>query len=122
MAQDMDVGLIVLHDTVSEVNLLGQTNGIHLAADPADLARILPSIRVGIREIDGGITRPLGVSRIRVGNAVIPISPIASHRGQGEAFGRVLISVVRSLLETEIRRRKIVPEAAGQTTLPSPLY
>src|ERR1035437_2985180 len=112
MAQDMDVGLIVLHDTVGEIDLLGQTHGIHLAADAADLARILASIRVGIGEIDGSITRPLGLSRVRVGNAVIPVSPIASNRGQGEALRRVLISVVRSLLEAEMLRRKIVPEAA----------
>src|ERR1035437_7973286 len=112
MAQDMDGGLLVLHDTVGEIDLLRQTHGIHLAADAADLARILPSIGVGIGEIDGGITRPLGVSRVGAGNAVIPVSPIADDRGQGEALGSELPGIVRSLLETKIRRRKIVPEAA----------
>src|ERR1039457_486196 len=73
MAQDMDVGLLVLDDTVGEINLLGQPNGIHLAADPANLAGILPPIRVRIGEIDGRITRPLGASGVGVGNAVIPI-------------------------------------------------
>src|ERR1022692_4814443 len=111
VAQNMDVGLFVLHHTVSVVDLFGQANGVHLSADPRDFAGILPAIGVGIGEVDRRIARPLGVIRVLVGNPVVPVGAIAFDRAESEALGGVLIGVVRSLLEAKVGRRKIVPEA-----------
>ena len=86
MAEDVEVGLFVLHHAMREVDLFRQPNGIHLAAHTADFARILPSVSVRIGEINGRIAGPFGVSRIAVGNAILPIGPIAFDSGKRKAL------------------------------------
>src|SRR5262245_45865916 len=45
--EDVDIGLLVLHHTVCEVNLFGKPDGIDLATDTARFARLLPAIGIG---------------------------------------------------------------------------
>ena len=52
MTYDVEVGLVVLHHAVGEIDLFGQAHGIHLAAHPADLARILTPVGVRIGEVN----------------------------------------------------------------------
>ena len=86
MAKNMQIRLIVLHHAVGVVDLLGQAHRIHLAAHPTDFARILAAVRVGVGKIDRSIAGPLRMGRIGIGDAVLPILPIAGDAGQREAL------------------------------------
>jgi len=87
MPDDVDVRLFVLHHALGEVNFLGQAHGVDLAADAADLARILPAVGVGIDEIDGCVGRPLGLVRGGVGMRLDQNDQYRFDLRQGEGLG-----------------------------------
>ena len=69
VADDVDVRLLVLHDAVDEIGLLGQADGVHLAADAADFAAVLAAVWLLSAKIDRGVAGPFGVRGIGVGDA-----------------------------------------------------
>ncbi len=86
MSENVQVRLVALHDAVAIVDLLCQAYCVNLAAYAADFARILATVRVGVREINGGVAGPLRMSRVGIGNAVLPVIPVAMDAGQREAL------------------------------------
>jgi len=52
VSDDVDGGLYASDDTVGIVELLGQANGVDLAADAADFAALLTAVGVRVRPVD----------------------------------------------------------------------
>src|SRR5450756_1082020 len=102
MPDDVDVRRRALHYAIDIVSLLWQTHGIHLAAHAADLAAVLPAIRVRVRPVDGGISRPLGMRRVGVGNLVADIRVITFGSGEAERLRVPGVSIIRALFETKM--------------------
>ncbi len=110
MANNVNVRRGALHDTIDILGLLRQPDGIHLAADPGDLAAVLASVCVGIRPENTRIGGPFGMSRIGIGDAIDEVIVITHGSGEAEGFGIPMVGVIRSGLESKMRRRIVVPE------------
>src|ERR1019366_10291476 len=113
VTDDVDVGLLVLHHALGEVNLFGQAHSVDLAADASDFAGVLTAVGVLVGEIDGGVGGVLGVFRVSVRDAVGVEVPVALDLCQGEGLGIVVPGVGGTLLEAIVGRGVVVPEAAG---------
>ena len=112
VADDVNVRRGILHHAIDVIRLLGQPDGIHLAAHAADLAAVLPAVGIRIRPVNRGVARPFRVRRVGVGNDVAEIIVIPHGGSEAERFRVPMIDVVRSRLETEKRRRIIIPKTA----------
>ena len=119
VADDVDVRLLVLHHARDVEQRLRQAHAVHLAAHAQDVAALLAAVGVGVRPIDRGVGRPLRVRGIGVVDAVAHIARVARRGGEAEGLGVPVPGVdgpVADLaglgLETEMRRRVIVPDVA----------
>ena len=106
MADDMDVGLVILHDLVGIERLLGEADGVNLPADTTDFTAILATIGVRIGPIDGRISGPLGVGGISIGNPVAVVGVVAFDGGNAECFRVPFVGILGSGLEPEAGRGK----------------
>ena len=84
VADDVQVGLLVLHHARDVEHLLGQAHAVHLAADAQDVAALLAAVGVGIRQIDGGVGGPLGMRGIGVVDPVAHVAARSAWRRRGQ--------------------------------------
>src|SRR5471032_2113848 len=84
MADDVDVGLLVLHPAIDIVSLFGNAHAVHLAAHAQDVTAGLASVGVGVGEINGTIGSPFRVGGIGVADFVADVAVVAHGGGEAE--------------------------------------
>ena len=112
VADDMEVGRGALHHARGVKNFLGQAHAVHLAADPQDFAALLPAIGVGVRPVNRGVGGILGTRGIGIVNPAADEIEIIADAGEGEGLGIPTVTIHAAFFETEMRRGKVVPNAA----------